>query len=217
MLSRSRSHALRNALAAAVLSLACASGAHATVFRFDTDPFAGTAALATPGRQIIGNELFIQHFSFSDTIELDSHVFGTNAPLTIFNGLAQDIPNNADLVVLRTLDADPATPGNQLNAGTAANLIAAEIHDSHPGFFIYFNSALDLPRLVFSTDLSSTTADLKVLARFVDQGGPTGPDNLARFGPQIAGVPEAATWSLMITGFGFAGSVLRQARRRSIA
>ena len=33
-----------------------------------------------------------------------------------------------------------------------------------PGFFIYFNSGLDLPRLVYSTDLSDNTADLKVLA-----------------------------------------------------
>ncbi len=218
MLSRTRALARRATLAASFLALAWAGCANAATIRFDTDPFAGTTALTTPGRQIVANELFIPTFDLTrDRIELDPAVFGTHTPLNIFNGLAQDIPADADLIVLRTLDADPATPGNQLAAGTAANLIAANVHDAHPGFFIYFNSTLDLPRLVFSTDLSSNTADLKVLARFTDETGDTGRANLDRFGPQIAGVPEPASWALMIMGCGLAGAALRRTRARAFA
>jgi hypothetical protein len=61
-------------------------------------------------------------------------------------------------------DGDPSN-GIVLNAGLAANLIANTVNAPGSGFFIYFNSGLDLPRLVFSTDLSAPTADLKVLAR----------------------------------------------------
>ena len=50
-----------------------------------------------------------------------------------------------------------------------------------PGFFVYFNQALDVPRLVYSTDLSSTAADLKVLARMVNLNGQAGRDAMPTF------------------------------------
>lgn len=39
----------------------------------------------------------------------------------------------------------------------------------------------------------------------------------ARVNPVVAPVPELATWSLMITGFGFCGMALRRSRRRLAA
>lgn len=217
MLSRPRRLALRNAVVLAAFGVGLATAAQATVFTFDTDPFAGSTALETPGRQVVAGELFIATFDFdNDVIEIAPGAFGVDNEIRAFNGLAGDIPSTGfNLIVLRTLDADPVALGNQLAAPTAANLIAARIDEVGPGFFIYFNSALGLPRLVFSTDLSSNTADLKVVARFVDQAGL--PDNLERFGPQIAAVPEPATWAMMIAGFGLVGAAARRSRGPAIA
>lgn len=59
-----------------VLILAGAlSIADATTFRFDTDPFAGSTALTTPGRQIVGGEDFISFNIASDIFSLESTVF----------------------------------------------------------------------------------------------------------------------------------------------
>ena len=49
--------------------------ANATTFRFDTDPFAGSTALTTPGRQIVGGETFISFDIASDIFSLESTVF----------------------------------------------------------------------------------------------------------------------------------------------
>ena len=81
------------------------------------------------------------------------------------NGPINSIPStDVNVVVLQTTDNDgnPLTP---FEAGNAADLLASRITDPGPGLFIYFNSSLNLPRLVYSTDLSSSTADLKILAR----------------------------------------------------
>lgn len=187
--------------------------ADATVFTFATDPFAGTTALTTPGRQIIGNEISIPVFDFAnDVIAINKSVF--NVPgLTLFNGEVGDIPQTGvNLVALRTFDSDgnPAN-GNQLAAGSAATLIADRITASGPGFFIYFNSGLDLPRLVFSTDLGSPDADLKVLARFTGLTGQAGRDSMAYFADaNFAAVPEPASWAMIVGGFGLLGAAVRR-------
>lgn len=149
--------------AAAVVTIA--STAEADVFTFATDPFAGTTALTTPGRQVVGNEDFIDFDPAVDFFRLDADTFGVSAPVAFANDIAANLPTSGlNVVVLRSLDNDN-DPGTPFNAGTAANLIAAQITDPGPGFFIYFNQGLNLPRLVFSTDLNDNTADLKVLAR----------------------------------------------------
>jgi len=167
------------------LALAGAAGlgsARAEVIRFNTDPFAGSTALTTPGRQVVGNELFINDFDVSaDLFSFDPAVFDVTAPVSFFSGEAADLPNGGlNVVVLLNSDNDdnPATP---FNAGSAANLIAAEIDTTGAGFFIYFNSVLNLNRLVYSTDLSDPTADLKILARIEDPVGQEAIDELATF------------------------------------
>lgn len=196
-------------------ALAIASTAQAAVFTFETPPFAGTTALETPGRQIVGNELFIPVFDFqTDVLALNTAVFGIEDGIRFFSGTADAIPASGfNFVVLQTFDGDgDPLNGNQLGAGGAANLIADRIETSAPGFFIYFNSGLDLPRLVFSTDLGSSEADLKIVARFTGLTGEDGRNAMPSFaGSNVAAVPEPATWAMLILGFGLVG---RAARRR---
>jgi hypothetical protein len=163
---------------------ACAllsSTANATVFNFATDPFAGSTALATPGRQVVGGEDFINFSAATDVFAFDSRVFGIGNNIRFASGVAGALPTRRlNVIVLQSFDDDgnPATP---FGAGNAANLIAAQITTSGPGFFIYFNQGLNLARLVYSTDLSDNTADLKIVARMVNLTGQTGRDEMAKF------------------------------------
>ena len=214
-----RKGSLRSVLALAAAATAVATGAQARIFHFDTDPFAGTTALQTPGRQVVANELFIPTFDLAnDRIEVDADVFKLDGGIRAFTGFASDIPDeNFNFVVLRTLDADgDPTNGNQMAAPLAANLIAAQLSHSGAGFFMYFNSALNLTRLVYSTDLSRPDADLKIIARFQDESGPAGVEALAQGGPQLS-VPEPATWAMMTMGFGLLGGAMRRARKTVLA
>lgn len=213
-----RSTMFRSTMFSLVL-LAIAPAADAAEFVFASDPFAGTAALQMPGRQIIGNEVSIPAFDFSaDVLAFNTSTFGIAGGINLFNGLAEEISSfGQNLIVLRSFDGDgDPFNGNQLNAGSAATLIADRIDAAGAGFFVYFNSGLDLPRLVFSTDLASNTADLKVLARFTGLGGEAGRDAVAQFAQgNVAGVPEPASWAMLIAGFGLVGAIAR--RRNALA
>lgn len=179
--------------------------AEAAVFRFDSDPFAGSSALTTPGRQIVGNEAFIDFSPGTDVFSLASDVFGVDPSVNVFNGLGADIPDTGiNVIVLQ----DSTVP---FNAGAAANLIAGRVSTPGAGFFVYFNSGLDVPRLVFSTDLSSNEADLKILFRMTNLAGAAGRAQLPAFSTEnfeISAVPEPATMLLVALGLATA------ARRR---
>ena len=140
-------------------------------FRFDGDPFDG-ADVSAPERQIVGNEDVIADFSTTDDqFVLNADDFQTLSEVSFFNGLAEDLPSSGvNLIVLQDSDNDdnPATP---FLAGTAANLIAEKITEPGAGFFVYFNSELGINRLVYSTDLSDPTADLKIVARLTNRSG----------------------------------------------
>ena len=86
--------------------------------------------------------------------------------------------SDVNVIVLKTFDNDndPVTP---FGAGNAASLIANQVTSSGPDFFIYFNQGLDLPRLVYSTDLDTNTADLRILTRMTNLAG--NPGTLAGF------------------------------------
>lgn len=187
---------------AALLSLS--TTVNATTISFATDPFDGSTALTTAGRQIVGGEPFISFSIASDAFAFDPSVFGVGNLVLFANDVVGNLPtSNVNVVVLQTLDNDsnPLTP---FGAGNAADLIAAQITSPSPGFFIYFNSGLDLPRLVYSTDLSENTADLKILARMTNLTGQSGRDALPTFTASnfamIAGpssIPEPSSLSLM--------------------
>ena len=78
-----------------------------------------------------------------------------------------------NVIVLQEFDNDsnPLTP---FGAGNAADLIASTITARGAGVFVYFNRSLDLPRLVYSTDLSISDSDLKVLPRMLNLTGQEG-------------------------------------------
>jgi hypothetical protein len=161
--------------------LALCATAEATTFTFNTDPFAGTTVLSTPGRQIVAGEDFVVFNQATDVYSLDPTVFGVGDTVNFVNAPVDGLPSGGvNVVVLDTFDNDnnPATP---FGAGNAADLIASKVTTSGPGFFIYFNQALDLPRLVYSTDLSSNTADLKVLTRMLNLNGAEGRNDMPLF------------------------------------
>ena len=143
----------RFALAVASAFLLLSGAAKAAAVGFTTDPFAGSTALSTPGRQVVGGEPFITFSPATDQFIFDLSVFGVSQ-LVFANDIAANLPaTGVNVIVLRSLD-DDANPATAFGAGSAASLIAAQLTGPGPGFFIYFNSGLNLPRLVFSTDLS---------------------------------------------------------------
>jgi hypothetical protein len=119
------------------------------------------------------------------------------------------------VVILRTFD-DDANTATAFGAGNAANLIASQITTPGPGFFMYFNQGLDLPRLVFSTDLNDNTADLKILFRMTNLTGQAGRDGMANFTASnfaITTVPEPSTFALLASA-ALIGGIARFRRRR---
>ncbi len=184
-------------LMASALLLSSISAAQAATFQFDTDPFAGSTALTTPGRQVVQNEVFISNFSVAEDIfAFNPLVFPVGSQLTFFNGPAANLPSSGlNVIVLQDSDNDN-NPATIFGAVASADLIAAQVQTSGAGFFLYFNSALQVNRLVYSTDLSSSTADLKILARLTTPTGQAAIDALPTFTASnfaIAAIPEPPT------------------------
>lgn len=175
-----------------VALIAMCPAAHASTFTFNTDPFAGTNVLNVPGRQIVGGEDFLSFSIANDIYSINATVFGVDPSVHFANGSADTLPTTGvNVVVLQDFDND-ANPLTPFGAGNAADLIAGRITAQGPGFFIYFNQALNLPRLVYSTDLSSSDADLKVLARMLNLTGQEGRNAIPTF--------TAANFEITTTG-----------------
>lgn len=204
--------------AAVMFSVMTTAGASANTIAFLTDPFAGSTALTTPGRQIVAGETFVPVFNTAtDVFLFEAGVFGAYGvtSLSFLNNTIDNVPaSGVNTIVLRTFD-DDANTGTPFAAGNAANLIAGRITVPTPGFFIYFNQGLDLPRLVFSTDLNDNTSDLKVLARLLNFTGTAGQAQLATFTAAnfaLQAVPEPGT--LLLMGTAGAWFIRRRSRRQ---
>ena len=209
-----RSSILSVGLAALVLG----ASAQAETFTFiSEDPFAGSGA-AMPGRQVVGGETFIDFNPATDVFALGGSPFAFLNNISFANGTIENIPAaGTNVAVLRTFDNDndPVTP---FGAGNAANLLAERITTPGPGLFVYFNSGLGLPRLVYSTDLSDNTADLKILFRMTNLTGDAGREAMQQFTESnfalAAPIPEPSTYLLLGSGAAFL-AFLRRGKRRA--
>ncbi|MEZ5398498.1 MAG: PEP-CTERM sorting domain-containing protein [Bryobacteraceae bacterium] len=192
--------------------LLCAASLPAAVFTFDSNPFAGSTALTTPGRQVVGGEPFIVFNIATDIFAFDPAVFNIGNAIAFANDIAANLPTGGvNVIVLQSFDNDN-DPGTPFNAGTAANLIAAQITSPGAGFFIYFNQGLDLARLVYSTDLNDNTSDLKIIARLTNLSGQPGRDAFPTFtASNFTTVPEPATFGLV--SLALAGLAVRKRLR----
>jgi hypothetical protein len=162
-------------------------------------------------------EPFIVFNPAVDVFAFDSAFFDLGG-LDFFNGVIGSLPTSGiEVVVLQTFD-DDADAGTAFGAGSAANLIATQVTANGAGVFIYFNSGLDVARLVYSTNLNDNTADLKILARMTNLSGSAGRDALASFTAAnfqtvATPVPEPATLTLLASVGGL-WIARRFARRR---
>ena len=186
--------------------------AGATTFTFNTDPFAGSTALTTPGRQVVGGEPSIAFVTASDQFLFDLTVFGIG-DIQFVSDVVGNLPTGGvNVIVLQSLD-DDANPATGFGAGNAASLIAAQLTSPGAGFFIYFNSGLNLPRLVWSTDLNDPTADLKILARMTNFAG--NPGALTSFGASNFAVTPVPPAALLMAGPLIGAAVAWRRRRKS--
>ena len=203
---------------AAALMLGASLGSSAQeVFTFTGDPFEGSDAPATPGRQVVGGEPSITFSPTTDLFSFEGSFFAFVSSISFANGPIESIPAaGTNVAVLRTFDND-ANTGTPFNAGSAANLLAEQITTPGAGLFIYFNSNLDLARLVYSSDLSDNTADLKILARMTNLTGTGGQEAMAQFTSQnfafAAPIPEPATMLLLGSGLALMAGLGRAQRR----
>jgi hypothetical protein len=207
-------------LASVALGIFASTGASAADFFFNTDPFAGSTALTTPGRQVVGGESFIGFDTSTDRFVLDPAVFAVGNTVNFANDIASNLATSGlNVIVLESFD-DDGTIATPFAAGNAANLIANRVTAPGAGFFIYFNQGLNTPRLVYSTDLNDNTSDLMIVARMTNLAG--NPGALAGFGAanfafaaSPAGIPEPTTWATMLAGFGLLGAALRRRRQQA--
>jgi len=206
---------MRRSILCFALLLSLSGVANATVIRFNTDPFAGSTALTTPGRQIVGGEPSVSFLIATDVFALERLIFGAGNQVLFVNDVVGNLPSSGvNIIVLQTLDNDNDT-STPFGAGNAASLIAARITTPGPGFFIYFNQGLNMPRLVFSTNLDDGTADLKILARMTNLVGQSAA--LPTFTAEnFAMVPEPSSL-LLLAGPGVLLAVGFTLRRRRAA
>jgi hypothetical protein len=197
---------------ALALSLAALAGtAQSADVVFAANPFAGSTADPNDGIRTVftGNQRSLPTFDVAgDRFVFDPAFFGVGNTLSFGSGLAATLaPSGLNTIVVH--DTSPT-----FGAGTAANLIAAQVQTDGAGFFVYSNRVLGVNRLVYSTNLNLATADLSILARIES---PSGPDALAAiggFGAQnfalAAPVPEPQTYALMLAGLAGIAAVARR-------
>ncbi len=208
---------LKKARAALLLCALAAQGAGAATINFATDPFAGSTALTTAGRQVSSLlEQTLPSFASGDVFSFDAGVFGLGSSLTFVNAFAANLPaSGADVIVLRDSDdIDPSTTA--FNAGAAANLISAALTTDGDGFFVYFNSTLNVNRLVYSTNLNDNAADLSILARISSPTGSAAINALPNFTAAnfaVTPVPEPSTYALMLVGLLGVAAVARRSKK----
>ena len=148
---------------AIVLLLLLATSVSGTTLVFNTNPLAG---VPNTGGQIVnagGGGPVMSFNPATDVIAFSPAAFGVNS-VVFANGNTTDpgFPTTG-LTVAVVRDAQAARG--------AATVLGNQLTTTGPGFFMYFNTGLNVPRLVFSRDLNDPNADLAILARFDNLAG----------------------------------------------
>jgi len=116
----------------------------------------------------------------TDQFQLDTTVFTINGPLVFANAaggnpgqfgvsdVSTTFPSTANFIVLQNFDNNdtngfPANWDNSFNARNALRAIAANTDGDRAGFFLYWNEALGVNRLAYTSNLNNGEATLQVL------------------------------------------------------
>jgi hypothetical protein len=178
-------------LAVAAIASSISSAAYAVTFRFDENP-AGILNLT----EFDVNE---------DVFSFNPDAFpGVSEEVSFFNGLAQDLTDGFNVIVLQNAD-DDNNPATAFNARSAARLISAQIDQDVAGFFVYFNSVLNINRLVYSANLNNGEGALDILAAILAPTGSDAVDALPTFTAGNFDISSEIPWQ---TDAAAGGSVL---------
>lgn len=117
-----------------------------------------------------------------DRFLLNAADFSVTGPLKVQNALAANlVSNGSNVIILRDSDND-ANATTPFNARSAAQAIGTAITTDGAGFFVYFNSVLNLNRLVYSTNLNDGAAALTVLGAVGTTTGQAAITQLTQYG-----------------------------------
>lgn len=156
----------------------------------------------------------------NDRYRIFNDTFGVAGPLDFQNAFAAsgNLSDSANVVVLQNSD-DDGNAATVFNARSAAGVIAANTAADRAGFFVYFNSALNINRLVFSQNLNDGLAALFILAA---NNAPTGLEAIAQLPTfaasnfQFAEVPVPGAVALFATGL-LGAAAARKRRKTALA
>ena len=145
----------------------------------------------------------------SDRYNIFADTFGVVDSLVFQNVFADsgNVIDGANVIVLQNSDND-SNAGTVFNARSAAGVIAGNTGADRAGFFVYFNSALNINRLVFSTNLNDSLALLTILAANLS---PVGADAIAQLPTfsernfEFSEVPIPGALPLFLAGLGLSG------------
>lgn len=117
----------------------------------------------------------------NDRFELNTTVFTVNGPIEFANAaggnpgqigisdLSTTFSSTSNFIVLQNYDNNdtngtfPANWDNSFNARNALRAIAANTDGDRAGFFLYWNEALGVNRLAYTSNLNNGEASLQVL------------------------------------------------------
>jgi hypothetical protein len=208
-------------LAAAALVLGAATASQAAIGTFDFTEggaAAGFSPASSYGTVTVTENGGGLDFSFTPTSPYRIHDGNANHNAFAFDmdGVAGVVISNitAGFVSLTNVDSPPfGSYGLALDCTTSCGPGYAGGFAGPLTFRVTAGSALTLSSLTFN---SVGGKNVYFTADLVNTGGLTGNVGATLTGGG-GGVPEPATWGLMILGFGGAGAALRSSRRRKAA